>query len=197
MQCPHCEKWSASERRCEHCGASLINTRSIVRPASGACAGVGAALSPYAPPVAGSVPAVAAGELASRWRRLGATLIDAILLILVVTLCVFTPLREQMGHPVVGAVLGVIAFLLLNSVLLVSSGQTVGKRLLGIRIATGAGTTPGFGHLLVFRYLPFWIVGAIPMVGPLFSLVDSLFIFSDDQRCLHDRLAGTVVLRTA
>jgi uncharacterized RDD family membrane protein YckC len=42
--------------------------------------------------------------------------------------------------------------------------------------------------------LPF-MVEQIPLVGLLFWLVDSCFIFREDQRCLHDLVAGTRVIR--
>jgi uncharacterized RDD family membrane protein YckC len=35
----------------------------------------------------------------------------------------------------------------------------------------------------------------LPTVGPFAGLIDVLFIFLKDRRCLHDHIAGTVVVR--
>ena len=37
-------------------------------------------------------------------------------------------------------------------------------------------------------------IASIPVVGGLFALVDVLFIFGERRRCLHDHLAGTIVV---
>ena len=34
----------------------------------------------------------------------------------------------------------------------------------------------------------------IPVLGPLFSLVNVCFIFREDRRCIHDLIAGTQVV---
>ena len=39
------------------------------------------------------------------------------------------------------------------------------------------------------------LIGSVPYLGMLFSLIDSLFIFRDDRRCIHDHIAGTRVVR--
>jgi hypothetical protein len=39
------------------------------------------------------------------------------------------------------------------------------------------------------------LIGAIPYIGPLFSLVNVLFIFREDYRCVHDHIAGTIVVQ--
>jgi uncharacterized RDD family membrane protein YckC len=38
------------------------------------------------------------------------------------------------------------------------------------------------------------LLGAIPYVGWLVSLVDPLLIFGKDRRCLHDLIADTIVV---
>jgi hypothetical protein len=38
------------------------------------------------------------------------------------------------------------------------------------------------------------IVSAVPVVGPVLVLADALWIFRADRRCLHDRIADTVVV---
>ena len=48
--------------------------------------------------------------------------------------------------------------------------------------------------LIGLRYLPFWVVGQVWVIGPILSLANPLFIFREDRRCLHDLLAGTKVV---
>ena len=38
------------------------------------------------------------------------------------------------------------------------------------------------------------LIGAIPLVGTVFSLVNICFIFREDRRCIHDLMAGTHVV---
>jgi len=38
------------------------------------------------------------------------------------------------------------------------------------------------------------LVSQVPQVGGLIGLVDILFIFGKERRCLHDLLAGTRVV---
>jgi uncharacterized RDD family membrane protein YckC len=48
--------------------------------------------------------------------------------------------------------------------------------------------------LILKRYLPISVVSVIPVVGPLLTLIDILFIFRSDRRCVHDLIADTQVL---
>jgi uncharacterized RDD family membrane protein YckC len=73
--------------------------------------------------------------------------------------------------------------LLVENVLLVGTvGATIGHRLLGMRVETPAGGAPGVGRALIRSVL---LCLAVP---PL--------LWDRDQRGLHDRLAGTLVVRT-
>jgi len=38
------------------------------------------------------------------------------------------------------------------------------------------------------------LVAQIPLVGVLVALANALFIFGEENRCLHDHLAGTWVI---
>lgn len=74
--------------------------------------------------------------------------------------------------------------------LLATSGQTIGKKLLMIRIVSTSGKLPGFLQAVVLRN---WLRVVFSIV-PFFGLIDVLFIFSDSRRCLHDYLAATRVV---
>lgn len=91
-------------------------------------------------------------------------------------------------------VYGLIMFFVLHGLLLHRYGQTVGKRLMGLAIVTLDGQRPSFSHLILNRYLPQWVIGFVPVVGPLLSIIDCLFIFREDKRCVHDLIAGTKVI---
>jgi len=39
------------------------------------------------------------------------------------------------------------------------------------------------------------ILGAVPMIGNVFTIVNYCFIFRADRRCLHDLIAGTKVVK--
>ena len=75
-------------------------------------------------------------------------------------------------------------------ILLAISGQTLGKKLLMIRIVSESGKLPGFLQAVVMRN---WLRFAFSLI-PFFAFIDVLFIFSDSRRCLHDYMAGTKVI---
>lgn len=85
--------------------------------------------------------------------------------------------------------LGVLGYQLY---LLSSFGQTIGKRMLGIRIVRNDGSRASLGRIFLLRIL---VPAAINAGCGLFGLVDALFIFAADRRCVHDHLADTKVVR--
>lgn len=162
---------------------------------------------PYQPPEAVITNVQAAPGtivLASRWARLGAALIDgliamAISLVLMVLMVGsdFKALSNiDFGRQLLLAVMGIAIFLALHGYLLAKNGQTIGKLALGIRIAKLDGSKPDFIPLIVTRYGPTWLVSQIPVIGGLLNLVDILFIFRADKRCVHDLIAKTMVVKT-
>ena len=86
-----------------------------------------------------------------------------------------------------------VMFLLVHGYLLYNYGQTLGKRVMGIAIATMDFQVPEFNRLIALRYVPFRIAGLIPGFN-LIPIVDVLYIFRQDKRCLHDLLARTQVI---
>ena len=85
-------------------------------------------------------------------------------------------------------------FLIVNGYFLAKKGQTIGKLAMGIKIVDLNGNLPGMSSMFGLRYILVNAIGSIPLVGGLFSLVDALFIFAKDRRCLHDHIAGTRVI---
>ena len=49
----------------------------------------------------------------------------------------------------------------------------------------------GFVTNVLLRTVLNWIIALVPF----YALVDVLFIFRNDQRCIHDLIAGTKVIK--
>ncbi len=144
-----------------------------------------------------------ADELAGRGARLVAVIIDGLLIMVVAIPLMFmlglidpAATGPALGTAITSTLLGMGAFLLINGYFLANSGQTVGKKIMSVRIvAVQDGKILPLGKVVGLRYLPVWIVGAIPLIGGLFGLINALFIFREDRRCIHDLIAGTHVVR--
>ena len=143
--------------------------------------------------------------LASRWRRLVATLIDAILVpalsfFLVMVSGVVEHAEDFADNTWMLHVLllAIVSYLLLNAVGLWRRGQTLGKWLLGISIrsATDPNESVPFWKLIAIRawFFALLFVVVVPWLA-LLPLVDQLLIFGKKRRCLHDLIAGTIVVR--
>jgi uncharacterized RDD family membrane protein YckC len=91
--------------------------------------------------------------------------------------------------------LGWLGLLIVQVVLLSTSGQSLGKRIVGIRIVRYEDeSNPGFVGAWLLRSLVPGLIAAIPCFGMIFSLVDIMCIFGVERRCLHDLIAGTKVI---
>ena len=157
-------------------------------------------------------------ELAGRLTRLTAVSLDTLIGIVIASPgalilggpfleAVVAKLRGQepdfpeieLGRLLIGlAVLGFATFALqLFQIYLVSTrGQTLGKRFFGIRIVRASdGSNPGFARAWLLRALVPGIIGMLPTIGSVFTIVNYGFIFRADRRCLHDLLADTRVVK--
>jgi uncharacterized RDD family membrane protein YckC len=155
-------------------------------------------------------------ELAGRWHRLGGAILDGVA-ILIISMPV-TMLASNMWFPgamdfsgsfkdslfsmgknhlfelaSLGISLG--AFLLLNGYLLIRDGQSIGKKIIGMKIVNLDGDIPPVKNIILLRHIVFMLITHIPVIGVLIWLADVLFIFRGDRRCLHDKLAGTRVIK--
>jgi len=79
--------------------------------------------------------------------------------------------------------------------LITRTGQTLGKKWTGIRIERLDGGRMTFGTGVVLRNWVAKLLGAVPYLGWAFAIIDCLYIFREDRRCLHDHIAGTRVVR--
>ncbi|QUX28515.1 RDD family protein [Nocardiopsis akebiae] len=79
---------------------------------------------------------------------------------------------------------------------LVTWGRTLGKMMVGIKVVDAAdGGGLGQGQAMG-RSAFFGFPQSLPVVGHIFTLAESMAALGDDRRALHDRVAGTVVVRT-
>lgn len=163
------------------------------------------AANPYAAPSARLAEPAMDGELvlASRMARLGAVLIDSFVVMVPVMIIAFaigasSAQGDEMSSGSMALIgvfgLAILAFCIYQLTMLYRHGQTLGKKLVGVRIVRQDGSRASFGRIIGLRYFVPGLIGSIPFVGVLFSLIDPLFIFGDDKRCLHDRFADTIVV---
>ncbi|MGE3731432.1 MAG: RDD family protein [Lysobacterales bacterium] len=167
------------------------------------------AFNPYAAPTARvEDAAVFQLELAERLTRLGAAILDwLVFLVPVILVAVLAAVMMAavgkinsgsnfaLAGMVSVAALAILALWIVNMVLLHRHGQTLGKRWLGIKVVLVDGSRCGLTRYVFARWLPVALLSAIPLIGWVFGLLDPLLIFGNDRRCLHDLIAGTIVVK--
>lgn len=149
-------------------------------------------------------------ELATIGSRLIASIVDMLIVMVLLYSVVyaiygsiFQPFIDaqkqgivhQIGFTLAFGALGIVIYAIVNWKPLESGGQSVGKKLLGIRIVRTDGSPVGARHVLLRRYLPLAVVSQIPLIGSLLAMLDSLFIFRASRKCLHDDIADTIVTK--
>ena len=130
---------------------------------------------------------------ASRESRLIAKMIDLpftmVSLIVASVLQSRWPATEQLQLALI--LLGVFG-MMAQAALLSRDGQTIGKRLLKIRVVRAdTERNGGFVTNVVVRA---GVNGLLSLTGVYF-VVDAAFIFFENRLCLHDYIAGTKVVR--
>jgi len=85
--------------------------------------------------------------------------------------------------------------LAIDLTLLARNGQTIGKKLLGIKVVRVDGSPVSLYRVFFLRYVCNTILTLVPFFGSLYSVVDSLMIFSESRRTVHDRIADTIVIK--
>lgn len=141
--------------------------------------------------------------IANKMNRFLASLIDVVVMMCVVIPATFfigifdSLMKGQEPTFVQNLIIGfsaLVVFFVLNTHLLMKHGQTIGKKLLGIKIVDLDGNLPNFSKHLVKRYGMYFGLGYIPVVGQFLSLINILFVFGKDARCGHDHFARTKVV---
>lgn len=168
---------------------------------------------PYAAPGSGSfdLEKRPTEQLADRVTRLGAVVIDGLAWVIPMGILIALAFASaisldgdadiSVGNPFMAAIFGFLAFiyfvcfLIYQLTLMSRYGQTLGKRLLNIKVVdVRTGEKCPLGRYFWLRSVVPGLIGGIPFIGGFFSLVDILFIFADDRRCIHDKIAETKVV---
>lgn len=159
--------------------------------------------SPQTAPSPYSIHAIPDYQLASRGSRLAAQILN--LLGILFTIALFAGVGYVVGMAnsdpaardagaLVGYLAGGLIWIGANIRQLGKTGQSFGKKGMGIKIVHTNGEPVPLSTLLTRRYLATQVLGMIPIVGPIFSLINILMIFGAEQRCLHDQFADTNVV---
>ena len=144
-------------------------------------------------------------ELAGRGARLLAWFVDGVIaslmiwlpaLIVAAATGVFTQPSSQFDFslltlPLFLCALGFIAWAWITLLLVARYGQTMAKRLLEIRVVRSDGSQASLGRIFWLRNV---VNGLLSMI-PLYTFIDSLFIFSERRQTIHDLIADTIVVR--
>jgi uncharacterized RDD family membrane protein YckC len=88
-----------------------------------------------------------------------------------------------------------LVLIAITTVLVYRNGQTIGKKLLGIKVARTDGSRASLARIFWLRYLLNTVISLVPMIGGLYGLVDALMIFGESRRCCHDHIADTIVIQ--
>ena len=158
---------------------------------------------PYAPPRA-RVRDIAAPKaqlvLAERSSRLGAAIVDGLIFsaMVYIPLIVGTALAAGSGDEsgvlaLVGVVLMLAGFgvwLYLTLKQLSATGQSLAKKYFNIEIVRSDGSPASLGNIVWKRNVLNGLLGIIPLYG----LIDILLIFGEERKCIHDKIADTIVV---
>jgi uncharacterized RDD family membrane protein YckC len=159
------------------------------------------------------------GSLAERGSRLLAASVDELILLAISLPMVFgaisplvtrvssgaadlesldtmTVLRSMVGGPgTTTTVLALIAWCIITAWLVAANGQSIGKRLVGIKVVRTDGSRASFARIFLLRNVVNGLPNLLPYVGWLYQLIDPLMIYQDSRQCLHDKIADTIVVR--
>jgi uncharacterized RDD family membrane protein YckC len=135
--------------------------------------------------------------LASRSSRLSAAFVDGLIgmglyipVVLAASMGV-EPGSSSWGLTMLVTLLALVFLAILQIYYISRDGQSLGKKATKIRIVRyDDGGNPGFGKAVGLRLIVNGMIGIVPG----YALVDLLFIFGAEQRCLHDYIAGTKVV---
>jgi uncharacterized RDD family membrane protein YckC len=158
-------------------------------------------------PLASPQAAWAGQPLAGWWRRVGAYLLDRLIVsvpLVVLVMGVFATDSDIGGGLVVAiTVLAYVVFGLFYAPVLMAregprNGQTWGKQVVGIAVIRDSGVPVGMG----FAFLREFVVKSLlfEWIGSFFFAIPTLLnylwpLWDDQNRCLHDMIVSTHVVK--
>lgn len=130
-------------------------------------------------------------EPAGFWIRLGAILLDGLIIGLPLTILSVIITGNGVSDQYLSDILTFLYALLIP---VFWNGYTVGKRICGIRIAKIAdGEPPGLGTMLLRNVVAGVVYGVTFGIATIVSAI--MVGVREDKRSLHDLIAGTEVIR--
>jgi uncharacterized RDD family membrane protein YckC len=137
--------------------------------------------------------------LAGWWKRVGASLIDGLVLL---PLLLVVGIALVRAAPIAATLVGfVVEFMYLSLMWTKRNGQTVGAKALGIRVvaADGSPMTPEMAYRRAAVYQLFNVGSSMKWVlqplGTIALFLNILWPLWDPQKqTLHDKAAGTIVV---
>jgi uncharacterized RDD family membrane protein YckC len=153
---------------------------------------------PYAPPRANVYDVNNANEEvpADRGTRLVAAILDG----LIFGAMVYLPLiiagglvgkRAMNGGALLLGFVGLIVWSWLTIKFVNANGQSIAKKMLGIKVVRKDGSPVSLGRIFWLRN----VVNALLGIIPLYGIIDALLIFGEPRQCIHDKLADTIVIK--
>ncbi len=93
------------------------------------------------------------------------------------------------------SVVALICWCVVTAWLVANNGQSIGKRMLGIKVVRTDGSRASFARIFLLRNVINGLPNLLPALGVLYQIADPLFIFQQSRKCLHDMIADTIVVR--
>jgi uncharacterized RDD family membrane protein YckC len=135
--------------------------------------------------------------LADRGTRFVAVLVDQVALVAPILVCSFLGILLSdgsfSGMVLLGlGALGTLGVAGYQLYLLATVGQSLGKRMMHIKVVRTDGAPVDLARLIFLRNAVPGLIGMC--TWNVFNLVDVLCIFTEQRRCLHDLIADTQVI---
>ena len=146
-------------------------------------------------------------ELASAGQRIIAVLLNQVILCIIVSVVIW----EEKGKVTQSVMLGMLIYGIVQLILMSRDGQTIGKKIMGVKVIDADGETAGFVRFFLLREAVYNIiltilgvplgvalnseqVAQIPSIIALLICLVMLFV-AIDRRTLQDKLANTYVIQ--
>lgn len=99
------------------------------------------------------------------------------------------------GPAITLTVVALLAWSAITAWLVATRGQSIGKRLVGIKVVRTDGSRASFARIFLLRNVVSSLPSLLPYLGWFYLLADPLLIYQDSRRCVHDLIADTIVVR--